>query len=86
MDFQFTEEQEEIRKQVHALCSRFPDGTNPTASRKGDGGGGISPVAGAGCLPALCRNRRQTLSSCRIFAVLARMSRVAAASCFRSMP
>ena len=25
MDFQFTEEQEEIRKQVHALCSRFPD-------------------------------------------------------------
>lgn len=25
MDFQFTEEQGEIRKQVHALCSRFPD-------------------------------------------------------------
>src|SRR5262249_29752621 len=25
MDFQFTEEQEEIRKQVRALCSRFPD-------------------------------------------------------------
>ncbi len=25
MDFQFTEEQEEIKKQVRALCSRFPD-------------------------------------------------------------
>src|SRR5262249_56625548 len=25
MDFQFSEEQEEIRKQVRALCSRFPD-------------------------------------------------------------
>ena len=25
MDFQFTEEQEEIRKQVRSLCSRFPD-------------------------------------------------------------
>ena len=25
MDFQFTEEQEEIRKQVRALCARFPD-------------------------------------------------------------
>ena len=25
MDFQLTDEQEEIRKQVRALCSRFPD-------------------------------------------------------------
>ena len=25
MDFEFTEEQEEIRKQVRALCARFPD-------------------------------------------------------------